>query len=174
MLCGSMNDGYAIISGTNRAGSKTLRVANQYKKLLAGLNINALVISLESLDVTRRNPAYEQVEQQVLMPAQKFIFIAPEYNGSIPGILKTMLDISDYKKVWWGKKALLVGISTGRSGNVRGMDHLTSILNFMKVVVHPNKLPISVVDKLMQTEEFIDDPVTISTIQQQLKEFISF
>ena len=170
----SMNEGYAIIAGTNRSGSKTLRVANQYKKLLEGLDIHAPVISLESVDVTRRNPAYEAVEQQVLMPAGKIIFIAPEYNGSIPGILKTMLDISDYKKVWWGKKALLVGISTGRSGNVRGMDHLTSILNFMKVVVHPNKLPISIVDKLMQTDEVIDDPLTVSIIQQQLKEFVSF
>jgi hypothetical protein len=54
------------------------------------------------------------------------------------------------------------------------MDHLTSILNFMKVVVHPNKLPISIVDKLMRTDEAIDDPLTLSIIQQQLKEFISF
>ena len=169
-----MNEGYVIISGTNRSGSNSLRVANQYKKLLEGLNIHAPVVSLESVDVTSRNPAYVAVEHEVLMPAKKVIFIAPEYNGSIPGVLKTMLDISDYKKVWWGKKALLVGISTGRAGNVRGMDHLTSILNFMKVVVHPNKLPISIVDKLMQTDEAIDDPLTISIIQQQLKEFVSF
>src|SRR5688572_4488224 len=169
-----MHEGYAIIAGTNRLGSKTLRVANQYQQLLAGLNIKAPVISLENLDVSSRNPEYEAVEKEVLLPAKKVIFIAPEYNGSIPGVLKTMLDISDYKKVWWGKKALLVGISTGRSGNVRGMDHLTSILNFMKVVVHPNKLPISIVDKLMQTDEAIDDPHTLSIIQQQLKEFISF
>ena len=169
-----MQEEYAIIAGTNRSGSKTLRVANQYQQLLAGLGIQAPVVSLESLDVTHRNPRYEAVEKDVLMPAQKVIFIAPEYNGSIPGVLKTMLDISDYKKVWWGKKALLVGISTGRSGNVRGMDHLTSILNFMKVVVHPNKLPISIVDKLMRTDDTIDDPQTLSIIQQQLKEFISF
>jgi len=169
-----MHEGYAIIAGTNRLGSKTLRVANQYQQLLAGLNIKAPVISLENLDVSSRNPEYEAVEKEVLLPAKKVIFIAPEYNGSIPGVLKTMLDISDYKKVWWGKKALLVGISTGRSGNVRGMDHLTSILNVMKVVVHPNKLPISIVDKLMQTDETIDDPHTISVIQQQLKEFVSF
>ena len=174
MLCGGMKEGYAIISGTNRPGSKTLGVATQYGKLLSALGIHAPVVSLETLDVTRRNPAYEQVEKEVLAPAHKFIFIAPEYNGSIPGVLKTMLDISDYKKVWWGKKALLVGISTGRSGNVRGMDHLTGILNFMKVVVHPNKLPISVVDKLMKTENFIDDQLTVLAIQQQLKEFIAF
>ena len=93
-----MNKGYAIIAGTNRNGSKTLRVANQYKKILEGLDIHAPVISLESVDVTRRTPAYEAVEQEVLIPAHKVIFIAPEYNGSIPGVLKTMLDISITKK----------------------------------------------------------------------------
>ena len=174
MLWGSMQELYTIISGTNRKGSNTFQVARQYSQLLDKYGIHASIISLETLDVSQRNPAYEQVEREVLGPTTKFIFIAPEYNGSIPGVLKTMLDISDYKKVWWGKKALLVGISTGRSGNVRGMEHLTSILNYMKVVVHPNKLPISIVDKLMITAPFIDDPETLSSIQQQLLEFIDF
>ena len=33
-VSGYMNEGYVIISGTNRNGSKTLRVANQYQQLL--------------------------------------------------------------------------------------------------------------------------------------------
>src|SRR5687768_5428408 len=169
-----MHEGYAIIAGTNRLGSKTLRVANQYQQLLAGLNIKAPVISLENLDVSSRNPEYEAVEKEVLLPAKKVIFIAPEYNGSIPGVLKTMLDISDYKKVWWGKKALLVGISTGRSGNVRGMEHLTSILHYLKVVVHPNKLPISSVEKLISAEGELEDSDTLRAIRVQLSEFIRF
>ena len=85
-----------------------------------------------------------------------------------------MFDISEYKKVWWGKKALLVGVSTGRSGNVRGMEHLTSILNYLKVVVHPNKLPISSVDRLLNPQGIMGDDQTVSAMRTQLEEFIAF
>lgn len=169
-----MRERYLIISGTNRVGSNTYKVAKQYLQALQDENIEAALVSLEDLDVTGRNAGYEQVEQQMFISTTKFIFISPEYNGSIPGVLKSMLDISDYKKVWWGKKALLVGVSTGRSGNVRGMEHLTSILNYMKVVVHPNKLPISSIDRLLNGSGIIQDTETVQSIRIQLKEFILF
>lgn len=156
-----MEDQYIIISGTNRKDSNIIRIALQYQKALTEKNIRSEILSLEELDLSGRNPAYEKMEKELLIPAEKFIFISLEYNASIPGVLKTLLDLSDYKKTWWGKKALLVGISSGRSGNVRGMEHLTSILNYMKVVVHPNKLPISSVHNLLNGEQVISDPEII-------------
>jgi NAD(P)H-dependent FMN reductase len=149
-------------------------VANYYRKALEHRNIRAEIISLADLDLTSRNPTFEKMEKELLIPAQKFIFISPEYNASIPGVLKTLLDLSDYKKSWWGKKALLVGISTGRSGNVRGMEHLTSILNYLKVFVYPNKLPISSVHKIVNEESVINDPETVKAINSQIDEFINF
>lgn len=169
-----MAEDYIIISGTNRKDSNTIKIAAQYQKALADRNILSGMLSLEELDLSSRNPSFIQMEQERLMPAGKFIFIAPEYNASIPGVLKTLLDLSEYKKVWAGKKALLVGISTGRSGNVRGMEHLTSILNYMNVVVHPNKLPISSIHKLLDGSETIADAETVKAINYQLDEFIKF
>ena len=126
------------------------------------------------MDLSQHTPEYDAMEKGTLQPSTKLIFIAPEYNGSIPGVLKTLLDLSDYKKTWLWKKALLVGISTGRSGNARGLEHLTTILNYMKVVVHPNKLPISSVHKLLNGKPAIDDPETVRAINLQLDEFIKF
>ncbi len=165
---------YIIISGTNRKDSNTYKVALQYQRALRTRNIQAKLLSLEDIDLSSRSEAYIQVEQEFLIPYQKFIFISPEYNGSIPGVLKTLLDLSDYKKVWNGKKALLVGISTGRSGNVRGMEHLTSILHYMKVNVHHNKLPISSVHTFLNESDIIHDPETLRAIDHQLDEFIKF
>jgi NAD(P)H-dependent FMN reductase len=165
---------YTIISGTNRADSNTIRVAEQYQQLLRQKNIESRLLSLEGLNVLERNPEFEQIERSSLIPAQKFVFISPEYNGSIPGVLKAMFDISDVKKAWAGKKALLTGVSTGRAGNLRGMEHLTGILHYMRAVVHPNKLPISVVDKLFDGEGHIKDKATLHAINTQLEEFIDF
>lgn len=163
-----------IISGTNRKGSTTRKVATQYRELLKAKGIEANFVSLENLDVSSRNSTILELEETILIPTQKFIFISPEYNGSIPGVLKSLIDVSDIKKVWWYKKALLTGISNGRAGNLRGMEHLTGILHYVKMIVHPNKLPISVVDTLMNEEEEIIDKATLGAINTQLDEFINF
>ena len=163
-----------IISGTNRKGSTTRKVAVQYSELLKAKGVEAHFVSLEGLDVSSRNDAILQLEETILIPTQKFIFISPEYNGSIPGVLKSLIDVSDIRKVWWHKKALLTGISNGRAGNLRGMEHLTGILHYVKMIVHPNKLPISVVDTLMEDREIITDKGTLSAINTQLEEFLIF
>jgi len=165
---------HTIISGTNRTGSYTFKIAAQYQQLLAEKGIEAALVSLEHFDVSKRNAAIRKLEEELLIPTTKFIFIAPEYNGSIPGVLKSLLDVSDIEKDWWGKKALLVGVSTGRAGNLRGMDHLTGILNYLKMIVHPNKLPISMVHKLVNDEGLIIEKGTLNTISVQLDEFIAF
>jgi NAD(P)H-dependent FMN reductase len=163
---------YLIISGTNRKGSYTLRIAALYRELMRKKNIDASVLSLEGLNVLERNPAILQLENELLIPAKKILFISPEYNGSIPGVLKCLIDVTD-RKVWQGKKALLTGISRGRAGNLRGMDHLTGILHYEKMVVHPNKLPISIVDTLFD-HNGMGHAETLRAINNQLDEFIAF
>lgn len=167
-------DIYIVISGTNRPGSNTIRVAKQYLRLLEEKGVTAKFVSLEDMDVNRRNDALKALEKEVLIPATKFIFVTPEYNGSFPGVLKAMIDNTDIEKVWWGKKALLTGVSTGRAGNLRGMEHLTGVLQYMKMHVHHNKLPISVVNKLLNGEDYIGDMATLKSINDQLEEFIRF
>jgi len=165
---------YTIISGTNRRGSRSLKVALEYREILRSRGLDPTLVSLEGLDLNEKTDALTRLEQEVLIPTHKFIFIMPEYNGSFPGSLKAMIDLSDYKKVWPGKKALLTGVSTGRAGNLRGMDHLTGSLNYLNVLVHPNKLPISMVDKLLDDAGRIHDEATKKAIELQVDQFIAF
>ncbi len=164
---------YTIISGTNRDGSHTEKVARQYQEILKNKNIEAELFSLKGLDVLNRNDAIKKAETEILIPTQKFIFIIPEYNGSYPGVLKALIDNSDIKKVWNYKKALLTGVATGRAGNLRGMDHLSDTLHYMKMNVFYNKLPISVIDKVMDAEGHFNDQ-TMEAINYQLDEFIDY
>lgn len=165
---------YTIISGTNRNGSNTLKVARQYREILESRGVEAELVSLEGLNLNEKSEDLSTLEDRVLVPTDKFLFVLPEYNGSFPGSLKTMIDLSDIRRVWWGKKALLTGVSTGRAGNLRGMDHLTGALNYLKVTVHPNKLPISSVDKLLNGQGVITDAPTIRAMEQQVDEFLEF
>ncbi len=164
---------YVIISGTNRKSSFTLRVSELYQQLLKEKKIDSRILSLVGLNVLERTPEIIQLEQEYLVAAEKFIFISPEYNGSIPGVLKCLIDVTDYRTVWPGKKALLTGVSRGRAGNLRGMDHLTGILHYTRTTVHPNKLPLSVVDTLFEAN-VLSHAATLRVINEQLDEFIDF
>ena len=163
---------YTIISGTNRVGSNTLKVSRQYQKLLREKGIEAKLLSLEDVNVSTRDTNFQKLENELLIPTDYFIFISPEYNGSFPGVLKLLFDTSKTHMIWWHKKALITGISSGRAGNLRGNDHLASILNYLKITVHPNQLPISSINKLMDPEGNITDENTLKAIHQQLDNFI--
>ncbi len=163
-----------IIAGTNRKESFTKRVAQEYKKFLSEQNAESSILSLDEHDTHIRNADFVLMEETFLKKATRFIIILPEYNGSYPGVLKMMIDNTDVAGTWWHKKVLLTGVSSGRAGNLRGMEHITGSLLHMKMLVHPNRLPISVVDSLMNDAgAFINEPA-IRSVKNQIKEFLLF
>jgi chromate reductase, NAD(P)H dehydrogenase (quinone) len=161
-----------IISGTNRKYSNTYKIAREYKALLWEKGIEAGIFSLEDVNLLQYDAAFEKIENEILIPTKHFIIISPEYNGSFPGVLKLLFDNSRSHEIWFHKKALLTGVATGRAGNLRGMDHLADVLNYIKITVHPNKLPISVVNSVVDSDGKIADKNTLNAINQQLDEFI--
>ena len=152
----------------------TRRVAKYYYHLLEEREADVRFLHLEDLPVWTRGPELLQAEQELLIPADKFVIVAPEYNGSIPGILKLLLDNSDIKKVWWGKKALLTGIADGRAGNLRGLDHLTNILHYLRVSVYWNKLPLSRIGTEFDHNGTPLQPATTASIAEQVDGFLSY
>lgn len=152
----------------------TIRIANIYYKRLSALVDNVELLSLENKKVWERGTEMMELEKQYLIPAQKFVFIMPEYNASFPGILKLMLDNSDVKKCWWYKKAILVGLSDGRAGNLRGLEHMTAILHYLKVNVMYNKLLLSKVNEEVSKDGEVLKPATNKMIDEQIEEFLKF
>lgn len=161
-----------IISGTNRKYSNTFKIASEYQLILREKGIDGGLLSLEDLDLLHYGSFFESIENGIIIPTTHFIIISPEYNGSFPGILKLLFDNSRTQDIWFHKKALLTGVASGRAGNLRGMDHLADVLNYLKITVHPNKLPISSVNNLIGSDGKITDENTLKTIHRQLDEFI--
>jgi len=163
-----------VISGTNRPDSMTLKTAELYTKLLSAHTDNVQLLSLENKEVWERGQSMLQLENDYLILAEKFVFILPEYNASFPGIIKLMMDNSDIKKCWWYKKAMLVGLSDGRAGNLRGVEHMTSILHYMKVHVLYNKLLLSRIKEEINDEGQLLKQETVALVDQQIEEFLKF
>lgn len=163
-----------LVCGTNRPGNRSLHVVLYYKNLLDSMGEDPKVLLPEGISLNNRTPELERIERELLIPSDKFIFILPEYNGSFPGAIKALIDLCRIPECFYGKKALLTGLADGRAGNLRGLEHFTGILNHMKVVVHPNKLPISSYKSLINSEGDLIDENTRAAILIQLKEFLAF
>jgi NAD(P)H-dependent FMN reductase len=117
------------------------------------------------------------IQETYFLSSDKYIFVIPEYNGGSPGILKLLIDalsVENYKQTFGGKKALLIGISTGRAGNLRGIEQFTSILNYLGVIVYPTKQPVSRFATLLNGNNEIVDEGIDQTLSILIDEFIAF
>jgi len=68
--------------------------------------------------------------------AHGLLFVTPEYNRSIPGVLKNALDHASRpygQSVWAGKPAGVVGVSVGAIGTAMAQQHLRNILAYLNV-----------------------------------------
>jgi len=164
---------YTIISGTNRIGSNTLKVAREYQYFFTQKNIHCELLSLEKMNSLYRNATFEEIENNILIPTKKFIIIVPEYNGVFPGIFKLMLDHTTIEPCWRNKKVMLVGVSNGRAGNLRGLDTLNNMFNYLGVHVLPTNLPLSNINAELQMDKLCKQQ-TMDTILLQIDKFISF
>lgn len=170
-----------IISGTNRLNSNSLKVAKYYQQELNKKGDNWQLLSLEDLPPNllstdlygKRSEDFSTIQEQI-STAKKFIFIIPEYNGSYPGVLKTFVDACSFPDSFHHKKAILVGVSTGRYGNIRGVDHFTGVCNYMRMHVLPLKLHIPHIQIELKNDSSFSDPSTLKFIQEQLSEIIEF
>ena len=178
-----------VISGTDRPNSNSRILALQYVEILRAKSGDEEVkfLSLEDLphnlfgaamyEKDTISPEFGAIEQEYLIPADRLFFVTPEYNGSFPGVLKYFLDACSIKSkmaIFKGKKAGLAGVATGRAGNLRGLEHLSSILNYMGVSTLPNRLPYSVFDKMLGENNQIVDQNTLTTIEKHALEFLHF
>lgn len=178
----------SVFSSTNRPDNKTVPFAESYYHSLVKFGkeevnfIDFRDLSSELLhtlmyDQTSQSKQIIEMQDKYLIPAEKFVFFIPEYNGSFPGILKLFIDacsIRRYKDSFAGKKAALIGISEGRSGNIRGLEHFSSILNHMGTIIYPNLLPVSQIVKLLDQDNKQIDKDTLHLLEKHAKAFLDF
>ncbi len=176
-----------IISGTNREGSLTRRIAGQYKRIISGLTTEPVeLIALEDYQdgilhgrmyqASGQNEILSAAQINYFIPSKKWVIISPEYNGSYPGSLKVLLDalsVNRMEETFRDKKVALVGLSSGRAGNWLGMDQLTSILQYLKMNVFYAKPAIRQVESLMSGDELTDQK-TLDLLKKHAADFLNF
>ncbi len=170
----------AIISGSNRNGNLTSIFANACYEVLKDMKVESMIYYLSDLPnqlvldslYSFEDSVVNEAGLKLIEPSDRLLFVVPEYNGSIPGILKLFID-SIKPSAFKDKKAALIGVATGRAGNLRGLDHLTDILHHLQVNVMPKKLPISKMNELLENGKLVDED-TFDEIKSLLTRFLNY
>ncbi len=172
---------FNIISATNREGSATELVSLTYSQIATTLSVPHEHFSLTQIPqeplgdyIYRKgdNP-WRRFAESLFSGNDRIVIVAPEYNGSIPGILKLVIDCCD-PQIFAGKKIALVGVASGRAGNLRGMDDLSNMLHYLKAHVYWHKLPISQIRQLLDEEKQLKHPETLALMEKHLSGFLLF
>lgn len=170
-----------IISATNRPGSNTHKVASYYQKILRQKGAEVNLLSLTELPATliatdlygKRSEAFKELLKNVNL-SDKFLFVIPEYNGSYPGVLKVFVDACDFPDSFYEKKAALVGISSGKYGNIRGVDHFTGVCHYFNLHVLPLKLHIPAIKTELDANGDLFKEDTVKFINEQADKFMAY
>ena len=170
-----------IVSGTNRLHSNTFKLASDYQRKLKEKGIGAHVLPLAELPINfisadmygKCSDSFIPIQERI-SATEKFIFVIPEYNGSYPGILKTFVDACKFPDSFFDKKAALVGLSSGKYGNVRGIDHFTGVCHYVRLNVLPLRIHIPHIFNEFDEEGNIYKEDTLRFTNEQIEEFIRF
>jgi chromate reductase, NAD(P)H dehydrogenase (quinone) len=83
------------------------------------------------------NPPDNVVElKKRIREADAILFVTPEYNYSVPGVLKNAIDWASRPygdSAWSGKPAAIMGASVGMLGSARAQYHLRQIMVFLNM-----------------------------------------
>ena len=125
----------AVLVGSLRRQSLNRRLA-QALSSLAGSRAQCALLDLSGLPLYNQDddaamPAASVALRDAVQKADAVLFVTPEYNRSLPGVLKNAIDIGSRpygQSVWAGKPAAVCGASPGATGTAMAQQHLRNIL----------------------------------------------
>jgi len=132
----------AVFVGSARPTSSNLKLARALEKLAAG-RLAFDYIQIDNLpfydDALWNDPPAEVIRlKREISDADAVLFVTPEYNRSIPGILKNAIDWPSRpfgESVWTDKPGAIAGATGGVSGTAAAQAHLRSILPVVGVAL---------------------------------------
>jgi chromate reductase len=131
----------AVVVGSLRKDSINRKVARALVALApSSLKLNIVEIGdlplyNEDIDIDSPPAAYTAFRQQI-SAADGVLFVTPEYNRSVPGVLKNAIDVGSRpygKSAWGGKPGAVVSASPGAIGGFGANHHLRQSMVFLNV-----------------------------------------
>jgi len=130
----------AIVVGSLRKDSFNRKLANAIVKL-APPEFSFSQVQIHDLPLYNQDDDANQAEsvkrlKNEIKSSQGILFVTPEYNRSMPGVLKNAIDHASRpsgQSAWTGKPAGILGVSNGPIGTAVAQQHLRNVLAALNV-----------------------------------------
>ncbi len=128
----------AIVVGSLRKESFNRQLADALVKQFPA-DFKAQFIRIDDLPLYNQDddgspaPQVTRLREEV-KAADAVLFVTPEYNRAIPGVLKNAIDHASRpwgQSVWKGKPAAVIGVSVGAIGTALSQQHLRNVLAYL-------------------------------------------
>ena len=130
----------AVLVGSLRKESFNRKMANAMIAM-APEPLKLEIVEIRQLPLYNQDddanpPAASAAFKQRVQQADAVLFVTPEYNRSMPGVLKNAIDIASRpygKSAWTGKPGAVISVSPGAIGGFGANHHLRQTLAFLNV-----------------------------------------
>ena len=172
----------AVIVGSLRKDSFNRQLATALA-LLAPADFHLTQLRLDDLPLYNQDDDGQQAApvlrlKSEIQAAQGLLFVTPEYNRSIPGVLKNAIDHASRpygQNAWAGKPAGVLGVSVGAIGTALAQQHLRNVLVFVDLAVMPQpEAFVQFKDGLIEADGTISNDGTRQFLQGYVDKFLAW
>lgn len=171
----------AVIVGSLREASINRRLASALVKL-GPANFSFLRVEIGDLPLYNQDDDADPAEpvkrlKAAVAGARGLIFVTPEYNRSMPGVLKNAIDHASRpygKSAWTGKPAGVIGMSIGAPGTAMAQQHLRNVLAYldMPTLGQPEAF-LQAKEGMFDSHGEVDEP-TAKLLQSWMDRYVNF
>ena len=170
-----------LIIGTNRPGSNTRKVARHIEEIYAELKVPLKVLDLAELppEILSPNsyaekPAAFAPFADAILKSHGLVIVTPEYNGSVPGILKYFIDMLKFPESFQSRPVCFVGVAAGIWGALRPIEQLQQIFGYRNAYIYPERVFLAQINNLLDANGRLNNAELMGRLKSQAQGFIGF
>jgi NAD(P)H-dependent FMN reductase len=170
-----------LLIGTNRPGSNTRKVARHLEEIYAELKVPLHVLDLAQLPPEIFSPASYAEKPKSFQPFSEAILrssglhiVTPEYNGSLPGVLKYFIDMLKFPESFSKRPVSFVGLSAGIWGALRPIEQLQAIFGYRNAYIFPERVFLPQINGLLDDAGRLKDLEAVQRLKNQAEGFVDF
>lgn len=170
-----------IVAGTNRTGSRTLKLARHVAALYEAQGVDVALVDLADLPLQQMDggiyaerPAAMASMVQDVLSADGLVVVTPEYNGGFPGVLKLFIDLLPFPESFELRPVCFVGVAAGRFGALRPIEQLVQIWGYRNGIVFPERVMVHGATQNLSEEGVPTEAFVAGLLHTQVRHYVEF
>lgn len=177
------------LSGSTRTDSYNKKLVQEAAEIARKKGAQVTLIDLRDypmpfydadLEKTEGMPPNAQKFRQMMIESNGLIISSPEYNHSMPAVLKNALDWasrdekgSGSKEAFRGKKFALMSASPGKKGGAKGLTHLQDIIEDLGGILVPIQVSVGQAQHAFSSNGGLKDPALVKQLEEEISELLA-